>query len=1025
MSHLTEAEKLMVYLSEKENPNYVETLTDLPFEGIALKTLEVVAEDVGQPLNKSQTIKCISSLGLNYAAQLRSSIADVKTQWAQALRDQEEALKVTESKRQRREQLEQEASDLTGELESAKTNLIQQEMSLKQALKAKAMEQNRREEREQEASSLAEELEDAKTQLTQQERSLKDALEAEEREQETSDLVEELEKAKTHLTEQETQLIRQELTFKDALEAKEGANRSYASVTLEDEAPGKGSLDTSAELCLIAPTLAAQLKGIASSHRRWINSEDSEFNITGFTQNKAPFTETLYLKQTLGEMHLIHHIHVSSLETEKLLIGHNLLNRKEPLLDFNQNQMWTHVKKPYPLPHPEVQNTVFTVEGGGHPTSDPHLSEEDPIHGLDGHSRPPQSYATQPSRKKGRKELAKRHDRRMPAETHLRREASQAQKKSHDANWMRGQKVGRPTLVDKYPRRSTPAVTKWHNPRKRPPLLADNKPGTEPYPGFETEVIQQLGKADALEEDTQRQQLRQLFYKHSAIFSKDSLNCGATDIHTVRIPTDPNAAPTFVRQYKIPLAAYNSVQEIIDSLLQKQIIRECNSTYNAPLWPVLKPTGKWRLTIDYRQLNKQVPLSRWPMIHLDQELAKISQAQYFSTVDVANGFWTMKVDPGDPHKLAFSFANRQFTFNKCPFGYSNSPAESNIFLHKAMPDAATRGNLICVDDVLMRSQSWSDHLQKIDHALSQLSQAGAKLALSKGQWGRKKVNYVGLLVGPNGIEPQSTRIEAIQNIKTPADISELRSFLGICNYSRQFIENYADISKPLKSLLQKETNFHWSEQHSAAMTELKHRLCTAPCLAYPNKDKEYHLEAGFSKHCMSAGLYQIYDKDKRIVAYASKNLSMVEDKFSDCEKALLSTVWAVEHYQNYVGGQKIIIETCHQPVTFLNSQRLREGRVSNSRIATWMMAFQGYDVEVKYGQNNKMSLGQGLATCQHCVREDTSVESPTITAAPPIPNRRCRRRNSLHCTSIRDRSTQSPQRNLCVCPTPPGEKCRG
>lgn len=218
-------------------------------------------------------------------------------------------------------------------------------------------------------------------------------------------------------------------------------------------------------------------------------------------------------------------------------------------------------------------------------------------------------------------------------------------------------------------------------------------------------------------------------------------------------------------------------------MLEKQIIRECNSTYNSPIWPVLKPTGKWRLTIDYRPLNKNVPLSRWPMIHLDQELAKIKGACFFSTVDVANGFWTMKVDPADQYKLAFSFGNRQYTWNRCPFGYSNSPAEFNIFLHKAMSDAAARGNLIYVDDILMRSQTFEEHLAEIRHVLTQLLAAGAKLALAKGQWCRTKVQYVGLTVGQHGIEPQATRIQAIRNIKTPTTLSELRSFLGVCNYS--------------------------------------------------------------------------------------------------------------------------------------------------------------------------------------------------------------------------------------------------
>ncbi|KAF0038017.1 hypothetical protein F2P81_010891 [Scophthalmus maximus] len=214
------------------------------------------------------------------------------------------------------------------------------------------------------------------------------------------------------------------------------------------------------------------------------------------------------------------------------------------------------------------------------------------------------------------------------------------------------------------------------------------------------------------------------------------------------------------------------------------------------------------------------------------------------------------------------------------FGYSNSPAEFNIFLHKAMSDTAARGNLIYVDDILMRSRTFDIHLTEIRHVLSQLPAAGAKLAIAKGQWGRAKVEYVDLTVGADGIVPQSGRIRAIRDIKPPT----------------------------------------------------------------------------------------------------------VEIKFSDCEKVLFATVWAVEHFCSYIGGQKVIIETCHHPVTFFNSQRLREGRVSNSCIASLMMALQGYDVEVKYAQNHKMALSQGLAECQHCDCERQPSPQSLVVTTPSFPS---------------------------------------
>ncbi len=120
-----------------------------------------------------------------------------------------------------------------------------------------------------------------------------------------------------------------------------------------------------------------------------------------------------------------------------------------------------------------------------------------------------------------------------------------------------------------------------------------------------------------------------------------------------------------------------------------------------------------------------------------------------------------------------------------------------------------------------------------------------------------------------------------------------------------------------------------------------------------------------------------------MVAYASKTLLPPECKYSNCEKALLCTVWAIQRFSNYIGAQKVIIETCHQPVTFLNSQRIRDGVVTNARIATWLMTLQGWDVEARYAQNYKSSLGNGLAACQNCSTD--TLHTPAEPKEPPQP----------------------------------------
>ena len=482
----------------------------------------------------------------------------------------------------------------------------------------------------------------------------------------------------------------------------------------------------------------------------------------------------------------------------------------------------------------------------------------------------------------------------------------------------------------------------------------------------EVEIDRVVSQADAATTEEQRRQLREVLLKYREFMSLDSSDCGLTDLHVMKVPTQAGAPPTYVRQYNIPLASHGPVQEIIDDLLEKDIIRPCNSTYSAPIWPVRKPNGKWRLTIDYRKLNKTMPLSRWPMARVQQDLARAREAQLFSTLDVASGFWTIPVAPEDQHKLAFTFANRQYTFKRCPFGLANSPAEFNIFLHKACPDAAERGNVIYVDDILIRSRTFPQHLEEIEHVLGQLTGAGAKISLLKCQWCKKEVDYVGLTVTPEGVKPQASRVQGLEKLVAPCTLKEVRSFLGVCNYSRQFIEGYAELARPLTQLLKKGVPFEWGPEQEEAWRRMKECLGQAPCLVLPEMGQPFYLEVGFSETCLSAGLYQVHDGNKRVVAYASKAMAGPELKYSDCEKALLATVWAVQHFGNYLGGQKVVVNTNHQPITLLTSQKLRDGVVTQARIASWIMGLQSFDIEVKYSQRRRAQLGGDLARCQEC-----------------------------------------------------------
>ncbi len=128
---------------------------------------------------------------------------------------------------------------------------------------------------------------------------------------------------------------------------------------------------------------------------------------------------------------------------------------------------------------------------------------------------------------------------------------------------------------------------------------------------------------------------------------------------------------------------------------------------------LLSHKTQWQIAAHYqllqvKQANTLVTMAYDPV---GTEFLKIKGATILSTLDVTSGVWTITVHPNDQHKLAFTFGNRQYTFTRCPFSYANSPAEFNIFLNKALPDARARSNLVYIDDVLLKSSSVEDHLK--------------------------------------------------------------------------------------------------------------------------------------------------------------------------------------------------------------------------------------------------------------------------------------------------------------------------
>ena len=296
----------------------------------------------------------------------------------------------------------------------------------------------------------------------------------------------------------------------------------------------------------------------------------------------------------------------------------------------------------------------------------------------------------------------------------------------------------------------------------------------------------------------------------------------------------------------------------------------------------------------------------------------------------------MEVEEADKEKTAFSTTQGHFEFNVMPFGLTNAPATFQRLMECALAGLTPTESLIYLDDIIVFSSTFDDHLQRLQHIFVRLREAGLQLKPSKCHFCLPEVRYLGHVVSGEGIKPDPKKVQCVKEYRTPSNVKDLRTFLGLANYYRKFVEGYAKLADPLYRLTKKTANgFLWTASCERAFETLKQRLTSPPILAYPKFDCEFTLTTDASEVAMGAVLSQVQDGKEKVVAYWSQQLDKSQRSYSTIEREALAVVAAVKEFYPYLYGFHFSIVTDHNPLTSLNW--LRDVGV---RLTRWILFLQ-------------------------------------------------------------------------------------
>ncbi|UYV75642.1 hypothetical protein LAZ67_13000830, partial [Cordylochernes scorpioides] len=455
----------------------------------------------------------------------------------------------------------------------------------------------------------------------------------------------------------------------------------------------------------------------------------------------------------------------------------------------------------------------------------------------------------------------------------------------------------------------------------------------------------------------ERQEILDVVNEYRDCFALGMEELGCTDVTKMDIKEVDGSKPVCLRPYKTTASEREAIREIVREWKDNGIVTETRSPYASPVLLVRKKTGDHRLVVDYRRLNIQTVKDKFPLPRIDDLLEGLRNAKFFTTLDLAHGYLQIPLTDKAKLKTAFITPDDTGQFERMIFGLANAPAEFQRLMHTVLGPLLNKKAFCYLDDVIIPAKDWREMIERLREVLERIRSAKLTLKSSKCEFGRREVEFLGYVISTGGLKPGPRKIKAIEEFPEPKNVHDIRRFLGLTNFFRRFVKDFARKAEPLSRLTKKGSQFEWKEEQRRSFGGLRKDLVEYPVLAHYNPELKTEVHCDASAEGLAGMVLQMDEDCKwRLVYCVSKKTTEAEKMYHSSKLELMAIVWTLDRLRQFLVGIKFTVVTDCQALVYMNAKK-----TTNPQIARWYNLIQEYDFEIRHKPGEKMAHVDGMS----------------------------------------------------------------